>query len=119
MTKMKEYTYPSKEKLKSRTQIKSLFEEGKTLKSYPVIIKYMRIDKKIHQIGVSVSKRNFKKAVDRIAIKRQLREAYRLNKSILTCKSNKYALMIMYVGKERTQSQKIHKKVESLLKNLI
>ena len=36
------------------------------------------------QILVSVSKRHFKHAVDRNRAKRQIREAYRLNKTILT-----------------------------------
>ena len=35
------------------------------------------------QVLVSVSKRHFKHAVDRNRVKRQLREAYRLNKQVL------------------------------------
>jgi ribonuclease P protein component len=37
-------------------------------------------EKTVLQVGVSVSKRNFKRAVDRNRIKRLLRETYRLQK---------------------------------------
>lgn len=116
---MRKFTYPREEKLKSRSLIKTLFDEGESIKAYPILIKYLKIEHQTHQISVSVSKRKFKRAVDRIQIKRQMREAYRINKMTLDSSTKKYALMITYIGKHKTDTELVHNKVKSLLKRLI
>jgi ribonuclease P protein component len=75
-----------KEKLKSRKQIDSLFASGKSFTVFPIRVTYKFVsneDEHHAQIGVTVSKRYFKKAVDRNKVKRLLREAYRLQKAEL------------------------------------
>lgn len=73
-------TYTRAEKLKQKTEVNLLFEKGKwkSCDSLRVILLKTEQDAKL---GVSVSKRYFKKAVDRNRIKRLLREVYRLNKA--------------------------------------
>lgn len=115
---LKSITYPEKEKLKSRKLIKKVFEEGKTIKSYPVLIRYVQIENDSNNVGVSVSKRNFKKAVDRIRIKRQLREAYRLNKEELTHSGSKFAVMIIFIGRKEIPSAKLYETIKLLFKDL-
>lgn len=110
------FTYQNKEKLKSRKIIKYIFEEGKSIKTYPLLIRYVESNKEYRQVGVSVSKRNFKKAVDRNRIKRQLREAYRLHKSQISDKS--YSVMILYIGRTHLESEKIHKVMHTLLNDI-
>ena len=78
---MKEFGYSKKEKLKNKTEISMLFEKGKWQTYGNLRIIYFQDPLINHsKMGVSVSKRNFKKAVDRNRIKRLLRESYRLNK---------------------------------------
>ncbi|AFR35159.1 ribonuclease P protein component [Riemerella anatipestifer] len=74
------YTYPKSERLKSKKDITSLFEKGKwqTCGNIRLIFTEAGASK----IGVSVSKRYFKKATDRNRVKRLLRECYRLNKEL-------------------------------------
>jgi len=84
----KEAGFGKTEKLKSRKLVEELFARGKSLHLFPIRISYKFLplldnEKTILQVGVSVSKRNFKKAVDRNRIKRLLREAYRLQKQEL------------------------------------
>lgn len=82
---MKINGYPSREKLKKKSEIDLLFKKGKWLSAENMRIIYFSSSEKYPiescKIGVSVSKKFLKKAVDRNRIKRLLRESYRLNKA--------------------------------------
>lgn len=117
-------TFDRPEKLKSEKVIKQLFTKGKGAYKYPfklVILKgeYTSEDQ-MPQVMVSVSKRNFKRAVDRNRIKRQIREAYRLNKAEwLGQLDNKPAyLAIIYIAKEFNDTNFLKKKLLKVLKML-
>lgn len=113
------FSYPKKEKLKSQKLIEQLFSEGKSVSAYPLRMVYLKTefdDDTKFKTGVSVSKRNFKKAVDRNHIKRLLREAYRLNKSVYFNNIlSSYALMILYIGKDGTDFDSVETKMKVLL----
>jgi len=76
------------------------------------------------QIMVSVSKRSFPKAVDRNAIKRQLRNAYRFEKSILEplkkrLIARRLSLVLLYTGRTRVEQRIIQGQLALLLENLV
>ena len=108
-------TYNKHEKLKSQKTIEKLFLDGDSVSAYPLRLVYLKNDD-INKIGVSVSKKNFKRAVDRIRIKRLLREAYRLNKNILIENEvNGYALMILYISKDMPDFELVNSKMKKAL----
>jgi ribonuclease P protein component len=119
-------TYPKNEKLKSKHTIDLLFSEGKSVSKYPLRLVYVPInlDKENFdkpnvpiKMGVSVSKKYFKKAVDRNYYKRVLRETYRLNKNILLENASKtYGFMFFYQTKDRLTYQEINEKTIQLFK---
>lgn len=117
------FTFPKKEKLKSQKLIEKLFLEGKALTAFPLRVLYLQTDfddgAKI-KTGVSVSKRNFKKAVDRNRIKRLLREAYRLNKpEYFNNITTSYAFMILYLGKDDTNFDTVNSKMKIVFKTFL
>jgi ribonuclease P protein component len=117
------FTYQKKERLKNQKLIEKLFLEGKSISVFPLRIIYLKTvfeDGSKLKTGVSVSKRNFKKAVDRNRIKRLLREAYRLNKpEYFNTITTPYALMILYIGKDATDFDTINSKLKLLFSTFI
>lgn len=107
------------EKLKSQKLIEQLFSEGKSVAAYPLRLVYLKtvFEEPVKiKTGVSVSKRHFKKAVDRNRIKRLMREAYRLNKSkYFSNITEQFAFMILYTGKADTDFRTISKKMNTLM----
>lgn len=73
------------ERLCGKKAIDALFAgtDSKSLSAYPIRIVFRPTEEAGIRILVSVSKKRFRHAVDRNRVKRQLREAYRLNKHIL------------------------------------
>ena len=112
------FIYPKVEKLKSKTIIDSLFSSGKSVSKYPLRLVFVQHDFEDNvplKIGVSVSKKNFKKAVDRNYYKRLLRECYRLNKKLLVANLEaKYCCMFFYQTKERLSFHEINEKTVQL-----
>ena len=113
-----QFTYPKHEKLKSKTTIDLLFTEGKSVSKYPLRLVYVEnseLNAELIKMGVSVSKKYFKKAVDRNYFKRVLRETYRLNKHLLIDHLEKpHAFMFFYQSKERLSYQEIEEKTIQL-----
>lgn len=116
-------SFGKKEKLKSKVLIDRLFIEGESVKKYPLRLIYLSLETSgegINKAAVSVPKRSFKKAVDRIKLKRLMREAYRKNKYLVTNNlAASYALMFIYTGREISEYSRIFKATEELLKNFV
>ncbi|WP_396137624.1 ribonuclease P protein component [Flavobacterium sp.] len=113
-----QFTYPKHEKLKSKTTIDLLFSDGNSVSKFPLRLIYVENTEEnaeLIKIGVSVSKKYFKKAVDRNYYKRVLRETYRLNKHLLIDSLQKpYAFMFFYQTNERLSYQEIEEKTIQL-----
>ena len=114
------FTYPKKHKLKSKTSIDLLFSKGKSVSKYPLRLVYAAADAKhmdgeMMKMGVSVSKKYFKHAVDRNYFKRILRETYRLNQHLLREHLDQpYNFMFFYQTKDRLDYAEIEEKTIKL-----
>jgi ribonuclease P protein component len=74
----------------------------------------------ITQAAFAVPKRNFKLAVSRNRIKRQMREGYRLHKQLLMPNNNQNrALLFLYLGKDKPKYEKLEKAFKVLLKKIV
>lgn len=116
-------SYPKEEKLKSKKIIDLLFSEGKSVSKYPLRLVYVAHDFEENvplKMGVSVSKKYFKKAVDRNYFKRVLRECYRLNKQLLVENVEaKYCIMFFYQTNEKLSYSEINEKTIKLFEKFI
>ena len=122
-------TLNNKERIKSRKQLETLFGGGKSrsMVAFPVRLVYMTNDCATDapqlMMMVSVSKRHFKHAVKRNRVKRQIREAYRLNKHILAPASEKLegktlSMGFIWLSDELMPTERVEKSVVNLMQRL-
>lgn len=110
---MASLSFPKSEKLKHKRLFSLLFEKGKSKYRFPMRMLWIKVQPPISDVpflcGVTVPKKMFGKAVQRNKIKRQLREAYRLNKMNIWRDHNEdqYALLFIYSAKEPVPFDKI------------
>lgn len=118
-----DFSYPKDEKLKSSKIIDLLFTQGKSVSKYPLRLVYIAHDFEEDvplKMGVSVSKKYFKKAVDRNYFKRILRECYRLNKHLLVENlETKYCGMFFYQTNEKLSYPEINEKTIQLFEKFV
>lgn len=96
---MKENGFPKSARLHHRTLINNLFEKGNNLYGYPLRVIWHSVDEEElsnlfrHgvpdgisrlQMMVTVPKKKQRRAVDRVRLRRRIREAYRLQRQALS-----------------------------------
>ncbi len=114
------------ERLSRKKIIEKLFAGGsRSFSIFPLRVVWLPVEELDVQASllVSVSKRRFKRAVKRNRVKRQIREAYRLNKQplleALAEKDLRLALAFIYLSDELTDSTVIAEKMKIALARIV
>lgn len=118
-------TFSKRERIVSRKLIEQLFSKGSShsTSAFPLRIVYMQTPREEIpvQILVSVSKRHFKHAVDRNRAKRQVREAYRHHKQLLTENTpddKSLAIAFIWLSDTPCDSRQVDRSVRKLLEKV-
>ncbi|WP_028903047.1 ribonuclease P protein component [Prevotella sp. P6B4] len=120
-------TFRKEERIVSNVLIESLFEKGNSQSqtAFPLKAVYLKTELREGcapvQLLISVPKKRFKHAVDRNRIKRQVREAYRKNKSLLegTIEEGQMLLIaIIWLTDKHFATKEVEKKIISILKQI-
>lgn len=114
------------ERLNKKKIIEKMFAGGsRSFSIFPLRVVWLPVEELDVQasILISVSKRRFKRAVKRNRIKRQIREAYRLNKQILlaplTEKNRRLAIAFIYLADELMNSALVEEKIKTALTRIV
>jgi ribonuclease P protein component len=119
------HTFKKEERLCSTKLLDKLFHSGSSFLLYPFRLMWMQTTEQdaLVQVVIQVSKRRYKRAVDRNLIKRRIRELYRIHKanhlynSILA--ERPICLGISYIGKDIISSKELEPKLLIALKTLV
>jgi len=123
---MEGYSFKKEERLCSQKIIGDMFSSGESFLSYPLKVVFQKTESSQAynvQAAFTVSKRNFKRAVNRNLLKRRMREAFRLNKpgfyDELATKELHIAVMFVFIGKDLIEFPIIEKAMISAFKKLL
>lgn len=119
-------TFSKEERLCSRKSLDLLFKNGSSFLLYPYRVSYLFIEAKAVcpvQVVINVSKKRYKRAVDRNLIKRRTREIYRLQKQselydVLDRPGELLLLSLQFIGKQKYEHLFLEKKLNAALKKL-
>ena len=111
------HTFLKEERLCSRKVLEELFGGGhQSVSAFPIRAVFMRSEQPGVRVLMSVSKRYFKRAVKRNRIKRQLREAYRLQKEVLLPQlQGGLDIAFLWTSAEMLPTEKVFQKMKNLL----
>ena len=115
------FTFKKYERLTSKKQMDDLFSSGKSSFCYPIkflVSDTISVPGEMTKVLFSVPKRNIKHANKRNLVKRRMREAYRLNKQILTRKDSIYVMAFIYTEKKPVDYPIIEKAIITLLRKI-
>ena len=124
MSAAERFTLSKEERICSKKLINELFTgNGRSMTAFPLRVVFMKRtivdDQPRAAILVSVPKRYFKHAVDRNRVKRQVREAFRRNKSIitqnLTDDHEAVAMAFVWLTDEKFPSSEVENRMVRLL----
>jgi ribonuclease P protein component len=122
----KPFSLSKSERLKSKKDIDTLFLSGKAFFVFPFKVFYRFIENEAVGepllFGVTVPKKIFRRAVDRNAIKRKVRELYRVNKpelkTMLSAQHRTLHIMLVYVDKTNMSSKDMQPLLINVLKKV-
>jgi ribonuclease P protein component len=118
----KTYALPKAERLRSLGAVRRLFDEGTAGFVYP--FRYMVITEQSTlpsvEVLFSVPKRNHKRANKRNLLRRRMKEAYRLNKSLLAAEDRGVVidLALIYSSKELLPYKSINNAISRILREV-
>jgi ribonuclease P protein component len=116
------FTLKKREILRSKKNIQELFDNGSSFFLYPFKVYFLpEPNLKSNVVLFSVSKKYFKRAVDRNLIRRRMREAYRLNKSNLKAgqtESFSISMALIYISKFKLPYVEIEFKLKQVFARL-
>lgn len=124
MSAAERFTLSKEERICSKKLINELFTgNGRSMTAFPLRVVFMKRtivdDEPRAAMLVSVPKRYFKHAVDRNRVKRQVREAFRRNKSIitqnLTDDHDAVAMAFVWLTDEKFPSSEVENRMVRLL----
>lgn len=124
MSAAERFTLSKEERICSKKLINELFTgNGRSMTAFPLRVVFMKrtiVDDQPRAVMlVSVPKRYFKHAVDRNRVKRQVREAFRRNKSIitqnLTDDHEAVAMAFVWLTDEKFPSSEVENRMVRLL----
>jgi ribonuclease P protein component len=105
--------------LRSKKNIKELFDNGSSFFLYPFKVYFLpdQSAESSTKVLFTVSKKYFKKAVQRNVIRRRMREAYRLNKNNLKAyqkDSLSISLALIYISRSELPFTDINNKLKQV-----
>lgn len=120
-----DFKLKKKEKLTSRTAINLLFNDGRSLMAFPLRAAYRqrpRGDQPVHFL-ISIPKKRIRRAVDRVTLRRRVREAYRLTRrefllDPIAGRDCGVDIAFVYLDKTIAPYSVIHEKMISLLSRI-
>jgi ribonuclease P protein component len=108
-------SFPKIEKLCGKPNVEHLYKEGKRFVAWPLRVSYTQVEDNTNRILIWAPKSLFRHAVDRNRLRRQMREAYRLNKDILESSDKKYHIAFNYIDKHKQDYRVIAKAMRKAL----